>query len=129
MSNFQRGVLCLGIFVGSALSLLAQSEVGWKATQSQAAPNAIGSGTAGFAVGKHLDTVLLADQFAGSDCGARIAEADKSLGRSTGEIWVSHNCGSTISTPVVIHQFHLLRFVDQPVGGYKVSAPIQIGSA
>jgi len=129
MTDLQRGVFCLVIYVGSALSLLAQPEIGQKATQPQAPPNAAGSGTAGFAVGKHLDTVLLADQFAGGDCGARIVEADRTLGRSTGEIWVSHNCGSTISTPVVIHQFHLLRFIDQPAGGYKVSAPIRIGSA
>ena len=62
MSNFQRGVLCLGIFVGSALSLLAQSEVGWKATQSQAAPNAIGSGTAGFAVGNNRALRAILDE-------------------------------------------------------------------
>src|ERR1700756_440046 len=91
-----------------------------------------------------FNNVRFADQFPGSDCGAKIQAADLDLfsappggGTSnSGEIWVNSSCGSTISnrvagnpSTIVIHQYHALRFMDQPAGAncYQLSTKIQLG--
>ena len=53
-------------------------------------------------------TVKVADQFPGSDLGAKINAADKALGNSPGEILVK--AGGVISTQVVLGSYHKLRF-------------------
>ncbi|HEV2132772.1 MAG TPA: hypothetical protein VGR47_00780 [Terracidiphilus sp.] len=55
---------------------------------------------------------VYADQFSGSDCGAKINAADKSLGSAAGEIEVRQACGTAWTTPVVLSTGHNLRFIE-----------------
>jgi hypothetical protein len=93
---------------------------------------------------QRFNNIRFADQFPGGDCGAKIQAADLDLFASppgggtsnSGEIWVRSSCGAAISNTVsgspstlVIHQYHVLRFMDQPAGAncYQLSTKIQLG--
>jgi hypothetical protein len=58
-----------------------------------------------------LDNIQFADQFAGSDVGAKINAAVLALGSNAGEIWVSQLAGTIISTTVVLNANQIVRFV------------------
>ncbi len=55
--------------------------------------------------------IRYADQFPGSDCGAKIYAADADLGVSAGEIWVNNACGMAIKSAVTISANHTVRFI------------------
>ena len=132
--------LMFGVYSFSAMPCRAQNIVGNPtATQTLTQPPNMRS-PANLNVNR-FDNIRFAGQFPGTgthDCGDKINQADQDLytmppGGGTvisGEIWVNNNCGSTISTPVFINQFHVLRFIDEPAGAncYQVSAKIQIGN-
>lgn len=65
---------------------------------------------AGLTVGRA--STVYADQFSGSDCGAKINAADKSLASAPGDIGVRQTCGTTWTTPVVLSAGHNLRFIE-----------------
>ena len=71
-----------------------------------------------------MENIRFADQFGTpqSDCGARIVLADRDLGASAGEIWVSNLCGTTISTVIALSANHTVRFVQG--GTYDLQAAI-----
>ena len=73
---------------------------------------------------QQLNNIRFADQFSGSDCGAKIKAANDDLGSSAGEIWVSQLCGTTISTPVALGAGHTLRFVQGAI--YKLRATLTL---
>lgn len=92
---------------------------------SLASPSPIGSTTPSSAVFttttvKSVNTIRFADQFAGTDCGAKINAADADLGATAGEIWVNQNCGLTWSTAVKLSSGHNVKFIQ---GGIYVVAP------
>src|SRR5581483_7836141 len=51
---------------------------------------------------KNLNGVLFADQFTGSDLGAKINAAFTALAGTPGEVWVNQNAGTTLTTAVTI---------------------------
>jgi hypothetical protein len=77
----------------------------------------VGAGTAptgafvfpGSITAETANSVLNAAEFSGSDCGAKINNADTSLGVAGGEIDVNLSCGTTL-TPVVLSANHNLVF-------------------
>lgn len=69
-------------------------------------------------------SALLAANYSGGDCGAKINSADESLGSIPGEIWVSQACGLSWTTPVVLSANHILRFIQG--GTYQSSASTMI---
>jgi hypothetical protein len=71
-----------------------------------------------------LSNIRFADQFSGSDCGAKIKAANDDLGSSAGEIWVSQLCGTTISTSVTLGAGRTLRFVQGAI--YKLRATLTL---
>lgn len=71
-----------------------------------------------------LQSIRMADQFTGADCGAKINSADSNLGSTTGEIWVNQNCGLAISTAVNVSFAHTLKFIQG--GLYTLSATMQV---
>jgi hypothetical protein len=76
---------------------------------------------------KNFENIRFADQFPGSDCGAKITAADGNIGSGVpGEIWVNQKCGLTWSTAVSLSANHVLRFVQG--GTYTISATITQGS-
>lgn len=50
----------------------------------------------------NINAIRMADEFKGSDCGAKITNADADLGAVPGEIWVNTNCGTTWTSAVTI---------------------------
>lgn len=70
------------------------------------------------------NSIRLASQFPGSDCGAQINAADANLGSSAGEIWVDNDCGLSWTSPVVLSANHVLRFIQG--GTYSSSASTMI---
>jgi hypothetical protein len=60
---------------------------------------------------KNLGGIRYADQFSGSDCGAKINAADSDLGATPGIIYVNQACGLTISTAVSVSANHSLQFI------------------
>jgi hypothetical protein len=81
---------------------------------------------------RNLNNIRFADQYAGTDCGAKINAADTDLGSSAGEIWVNQLCALTsreltITTPVALSAGHVLRFVQG--GTYSMSAGITMGAS
>jgi hypothetical protein len=46
----------------------------------------------------------------GDDLGAKINAADAALGAQGGEVWITADCGSIITTPVRLRYSHVLRF-------------------
>jgi hypothetical protein len=70
--------------------------------------------------------VRYAEQFQGSDCGAKINAADADLAANVGEIWVSNACGMAWTTPVTLSSSHVLRFVQG--GTYTVGKAATCGS-
>jgi hypothetical protein len=61
---------------------------------------------------KNLNTIRLAEQFAGTDCSDKINAADADLGSNAGEIWVTANCTPTsLNSVVTLSANHLLRFL------------------
>lgn len=75
---------------------------------------------------KYLENIRYADQFSGSDCGAKINAAFTDLNGTPGEVWVNQSAGLTISTAVTIPQYCVLRFIQG--GTYTVSAIITLAS-
>jgi len=80
-------------------------------------------------VGSHtivgnVNDIRFADQYTGSDCGAKINAADTELGSAAGEIWVNNSCGLAWSSPVKLSTGHVLRFSQG--GTYRLSAGITI---
>ena len=64
---------------------------------------------------KTLNNIQFADQFAGSDCGAKINAADSAIGANGGIIMVdARTCGTVWSTLVSISAGHTLRFISAP---------------
>lgn len=70
----------------------------------------------------NLNNIRFADQYPGSDCGAKINAADTEIGSAAGEIWVNNECGLTWSTPVNLSSGHVLRFGQG--GTYSLSGGI-----
>lgn len=66
-----------------------------------------------------FEQIRFADQFAGSDGGAKINAADADLGSTSGEIWVNQNVGTSWTTAVTISKNHVLRFIQ---GGIYTSS-------
>lgn len=60
---------------------------------------------------KNLSNIRFADQFSGSDCGAKVNAADADLGNTAGEIWINQNCGTTWTTVPIPANNHALRFI------------------
>lgn len=74
-----------------------------------------------------LNSIQFADEFSGSDCGAKINAADAALGSTQGEIWVNQDCGSVWRTAVHLGASgngHTLRFIQG--GLYTIFAPITV---
>jgi hypothetical protein len=92
-------------------------------TDIKSSPIVDSSGVIGI---KNLESIRFADQFLGSDCGAKINAADAALGTSQGEIWVNQNCGTTWGTLVSLSAGHVLRFVQG--GTYTTSLGITMAS-
>jgi hypothetical protein len=69
-------------------------------------------------------STVYADQFPGSDCGAKINAADKSLGSQPGEIDVRPTCGTVWTTPVILSTGHNLRFM--AAGNYSLPQGNQV---
>ncbi len=76
---------------------------------------------------KTLNSTRFADNFAGSDCGAKVNTADADLGATAGEIWVNQNCGTTWTTALVMSANHVLRFVQG--GTYTLNVGQTISAA
>ena len=70
----------------------------------------------------NVNNIRFADQYPGSDCGAKVNAADADLGSAAGEIWVNNSCGLAWSTPVNLSAGHVLRFSQG--GTYSLSAGI-----
>ena len=71
--------------------------------------------------------MVSANDFPGSDLGAKINAADKALGTSPGEITVKG--GGTISTQVIISSDHVLRFMPGTYVTKTTNIPILMKSA
>lgn len=67
-----------------------------------------------------IESIKMADQQSGSDCGAKVNAADAALGSAPGKIWVNQACGTAWTTPVALSQNHVLEFVQG--GKYASSA-------
>jgi len=70
----------------------------------------------------NVNNIRFADQYTGSDCGAKINAADTELGSAAGEIWVNNSCGLAWTNPVNLNAGHVLRFSQG--GTYSLSAGI-----
>jgi hypothetical protein len=70
----------------------------------------------------NVNNIRFADQYTGSDCGAKINVADTELGSAAGEIWVNNSCGLAWTNPVNLNAGHVLRFSQG--GTYNLSAGI-----
>lgn len=106
----------------------------WSSTsyaQTKINPNQIASGSVsanvtwlGTNTFKNLNNIQLADQFSGSDCGAKINAALFALS-GPGEVWVNQNCGTSWTTAVTLGTNQVLRFIQG--GTYSTSAIITLG--
>jgi len=76
---------------------------------------------------KNFENIRCADQFAGSDFGAKINAADADLGSMPGEIWLSQLGGTTSSTAISISANHILRLIQG--GTYTLSAAITLAAS
>ena len=70
----------------------------------------------------NVNNTRFADQYPGSDCGAKINAADTELGSTAGEIWVNNSCGLAWTNLVNLHSGHVLRFSQG--GTYSLAAGI-----
>jgi hypothetical protein len=74
-----------------------------------------------------FENIRFADQFSGTDCGAKINSADADLSTNPGEIWVNTNCGTSWTTAVNLSRTqHKLRIFP---GNYTIgntSAPTTV---
>jgi hypothetical protein len=73
-----------------------------------------------------VGNVAVADQFPGSDCGAKINNAITYLGGFPGEVWISNACGMSIATPINTGNYIALRFVQS--GSWNQTATITLGT-
>jgi len=74
---------------------------------------------------QNLETILFADQFAGTDLGQKLNNAFTAMSGTPGEVWVNHNAGLTLSTPVNVPTGCIIRFIQG--GTYNLSATISMG--
>jgi hypothetical protein len=65
-----------------------------------------------------LNNIQFADLQTGTDCGAKVQAADAVLGSSSGEIWVSTDCGTTWTTAVTFHGPRKIKFING--GSYSI---------
>jgi hypothetical protein len=69
-------------------------------------------------------SIRVAADFSGSDCGAKIMNAERDLGTTAGEIWVDQSCGVTWKTGITLGASHTLRFVQG--GVYSTSVGLSL---